>query len=63
VFQTDDALRHSDNNLAMYMFIYFNHLNAQMAEWLFYFDCSGSASGSAMCEEEQANPVIMTVRI
>jgi hypothetical protein len=51
VFQTDDALRHSDNNLAMYMFIYFNHLNAQMAEWLFYFDCSGSASGSAVCEE------------
>jgi len=63
VFQTDDALRHSDNNLAMYMFIYFNHLNAQMAEWLFYFGCSGRASGSAMCEEEQANPVITMVPI
>jgi len=47
----------------MIIIIYFNHLNAQMAEWLFYFDCSGSASGSAVCEEEQANPVIMTVPI
>ena len=63
MFQTDDALRHSDNNLAMYKFIYFNHLNAQMAEWPLYFDYSGSASGPAVCEEEQANPVIMTVPI
>ncbi|MFZ4213071.1 hypothetical protein ACOZB2_16705 [Pantoea endophytica] len=32
MFQTDDALRHSDNNLATNMFIYFNHLKTWMAE-------------------------------
>jgi len=32
VFQTDDALRHSDNNFATNMFIYFNHLKTWTAE-------------------------------
>jgi hypothetical protein len=38
VFQTDGVFIHRDNNLAKDLFIYFNHLNTQMAERLSEWD-------------------------